>query len=153
MSEHESDLKTRLAEAMKAAMRARERERLAVIRQLMSAFKQYEVDHREALDDAGALAVLDKQLKQRRESIEQYRDAGRDDLAEREAFEIGIIEEFLPEPLSDEALAALIDNAIEATGATSMRDMGRLMARLRPEVAGRAEMARVSAAVKDRLAG
>lgn len=148
-----SPLKTRIADDVKAAMRAGERERLGTLRGIMAALKQVEVDTREALDDAGTIAVLDKLAKQRRESIEQFGKAGRDDLVARETGELGIIQEFLPPPLDEAAIEALIEDAIAQTGAAGMKDMGKVMAKLRPELQGRADMAAVSAQLKARLAG
>ncbi|KAA9131300.1 GatB/YqeY domain-containing protein [Marinihelvus fidelis] len=144
-------LKTRISEDVKQAMRARDKSRLSVLRQISAAIKQIEVDERIVLDDAGVTAVLDKMAKQRRESLEQYTSAGRDDLAAQERFELEILGEFLPEPLSEEELAALIDDAVTSSGASGMQDMGRVMGELKPHVQGRADMKAVSAAVRARL--
>ena len=144
-------LKDRIRQDTVTAMRARDRERLAALRLITSEIKQREVDGRQTLDDAGVLAVLDRMLKQRRDSAEQYRAAGRDELAEAETFEIRVIETYLPAPLSEEELAALVDRAIDESGASSMRDMGGVMTRLRPQVQGRADMAGVSRLVRSRL--
>ena len=144
-------LKDRVRQDTVTAMRARDRERLAALRLIASEIKQREIDGRETLDDAGVLAVLDRMLKQRRDSAEQYRAAGRDELAEAETFEIQVIETYLPAPLSEEELAALVVQAIDESGASSMRDMGGVMARLRPQVQGRADMAEVSRLVRSRL--
>lgn len=146
-----SELKARIGEAVKAAMRAGDKPRLATLRMVSAAIKQKEVDSRESLDDAAVLAVLDKMVKQRRESLAQYRDAGRDDLADREQAELDVIAEFLPRPLSEAELDALIDEAVSATGAASLRDMGKVMGELKPWVQGRADMGAVSARVKARL--
>ncbi len=146
-----SDYKTRLSDTLKDAMRAREMDRVAVIRSVQAAIKQIEIDSQTTLDDAAVLAVLEKQLKQRRESINAYTSAGRQDLADREQAEIDIISGFLPQPLSDGELDALIDAAIGEHGATSIRDMGRVMNALRPQIAGRADAAAVSARIKARL--
>lgn len=146
-----SELKARIGEAVKAAMRAGDKPRLATLRMVSAAIKQKEVDSRESLDDAAVLAVLDKMVKQRRESLAQYRDAGRDDLADREQAELDVIAEFLPRPLSEAELDALIDEAVSATGAASLRDMGKVMGELKPRVQGRADMGAVSARVKARL--
>ena len=145
-------LKDRIRQDTVAAMRARDRARVAALRLVAAEIKQREVDSRESLDDAGVLAVLDRMLKQRRDASEQYRAAGRDELAAAEQFEIEVIETYLPAPLTAEEVAALVAGAVEATGASSMRDMGGVMARLRPEVQGRADMAEVSRLVRERLA-
>lgn len=146
-----SELKARIGEAVKDAMRAGDKPRLATLRMISAGIKQKEVDSRETLDDAAVIAVLDKMVKQRRESLTQYRDAGRDDLADREQAELDIIAEFLPQPLSDAELDAMIDEAVSATGAASLRDMGKVMGELKPRVQGRADMGAVSARVKARL--
>jgi len=146
-------LKSRIQDDVKQAMRARDKARLSALRLVTAAIKQKEVDERIDLDDAQVLGVLDKMAKQRRESLEQYQKAGRDDLAAQEEYELDLLAEFLPEPLSDEALAGLIDQAIEDTGAENMRDMGTVMAALREQVQGRADMKAVSNAVRSRLAG
>jgi uncharacterized protein len=148
-----SPLKTRIADDVKAAMRAGARERLGTLRGIMAALKQVEVDTRETLDDAGTIAVLDKLAKQRRESIEQFGKAGRDDLVARETSELGIIQEFLPPPLDEATIEALIQEAIAETGAVGMKDMGKVMAKLRPALQGRADMAAISAQLKARLVG
>ena len=144
-------LKERIRQDTVAAMRARDRARLGALRLVASEIKQREVDGRQPLDDAGVLGVLDRMLKQRRDAAEQFRAAGRDELADAETFEIGVIESYLPAPLAAEAIAALVDEAIAASGASSMRDMGGVMARLRPQVQGRADMAEVSRLVRGRL--
>lgn len=146
-------LKSRLQDAVKQAMRDGDRERLGTLRMVMAAVKQREVDERRDMDDAEVLAILDKQVKQRRESEEQYRAGGRDDLADREEAEIRVLSEFLPQPLSEEELTGLIDAAISDTGAESIRDMGKVMGRLKPQVQGRADMGAVSQQVKARLSG
>jgi uncharacterized protein YqeY len=146
-------LKARIQEDVKNAMRAHQRERLAVLRLVTAAIKQKEVDERIELDDAQVLAVLDKMVKQRRESLEQYRAAGRDDLADQEAFELELIQTYLPEPLGEEELAGLIRGAIAEVGASSIRDMGAVMNALRAQVQGRADMKAVSQAVKNQLMG
>ncbi len=146
-------LKQRIVEDMKAAMRARDKERLAAIRLITAALKQVEVDERVAsIDDVRTLAVLQKMLKQRRDSIAQYTKANRQDLADREAYEVAIIESYMPEPLGDAELEQLIEAALGDTGAESMRDMGKVMAKLKDRVQGRADMGAVSAKVKNRLA-
>ena len=144
-------LKHRIQEDVKNAMRSHERERLVVLRLVTAAIKQKEVDERIELDDAQVLAVLDKMVKQRRESLDQYRDAGRDDLAEQEAFELGLIQDYLPEQFGEDELAALIESTIAETGASSIRDMGSVMNALRPKVQGRADMKAVSQSVKTHL--
>ncbi len=146
-------LKQRIVEDMKAAMRARDKERLAAVRLITAALKQVEVDERLAsIDDVRTLAVLQKMLKQRRDSIAQYTKANRQDLADREAYEVAIIESYMPEPLDDAELEQLIEAALGDTGAESMRDMGKVMAKLKDRVQGRADMGAVSAKVKNRLA-
>jgi len=148
-----SELKQRIGEDVKAAMRAKDKPRLSALRMVSAAIKQREVDTREELDDAGVVAVLEKMLKQRRDSRQQYAEAGREDLADAEAFEIEIIEAYMPERLSEEELAGLIDEALAETGASSMRDMGKVMGVLKPRVQGRADLGAVSGAVKKRLSG
>ena len=141
----------RIKDAVKDAMRARDKARLASLRLITAEFKRIEVDERIEIDDARALSVLDKMVKQRLDSEAQYRAAGRDELAEVEAFEITVIREDLPEPLNDEALDALVAEAISAIGATSMAQMGAVMGQLKPQVAGRADMGVLSAKVKGQL--
>ncbi|MGB0268021.1 MAG: GatB/YqeY domain-containing protein [Pseudomonadales bacterium] len=141
----------RIKDAVKDAMRARDKARLASLRLITAEFKRIEVDERIEIDDARALSVLDKMVKQRLDSEAQYRAAGRDELAEVEAFEITVIREYLPEPLNDEALDALVTEAISAIGATSMAQMGAVMGQLKPQVAGRADMGVLSAKVKGQL--
>jgi len=136
---------------MKAAMRARDKERLGVIRLMLAEFKRIEVDERIDLDEDRALAVLDKMSKQRRDSAQQFTDAGRDELAAQENFEIGVIAEFLPAQLSDEELSAIIAQAITDSGAESMRDMGKAMALIKPQVQGRADMGNISKLIKAKL--
>jgi hypothetical protein len=145
-------LKARIQEDVKSAMRAHEREQLAALRLLTAAIKQKEVDERIELNDEQVLAVLDKMVKQRRESLEQYRQAGRDDLAAKEQFELDLIQNYLPEPLSENELAELIRSTIAEVGASSIRDMGSVMSALRGQVQGRADMKAVSQAVKAQLA-
>ncbi|MFD2113799.1 GatB/YqeY domain-containing protein [Thiorhodococcus fuscus] len=144
-------LKQQIQDAMKAAMKAGEKDKLGVIRLIMAAIKQREVDERIELDDAQVLAVLDKMVKQRRDSISQYESAGREDLAEVERFEVGIIQAYLPTPLTDAEIAQMVDSAISETGAAAMSDMGKVMGILRPQIQGRADMGAVSALVKQRL--
>ena len=144
-------LKQRIQEEMKTAMKAGEKRRLGTIRLLLAAIKQREVDERIELDDTQILAVLDKMVKQRRDSIEQFEKAGRTELAEQEQFEIGVLQEYLPEALSDDEIAALIDQAITSTGASSIRDMGKLMGQLKPKLQGRADMGAVSTLIREKL--
>ena len=147
----DSTLTAIIKDAMKAAMRAKEKERLGTIRLIQAEFKRIEVDERIAIDDARALAVLDKMVKQRRDSEQQYRDAGREELAAIEAREISVLQEFMPTPFSEEELVALVDVAIAAAGATGMQAMGAVMGQLKPKLQGRADMGAVSKLVKARL--
>ena len=144
-------LKAQILDDVKNAMRAQDRERLGALRLISAAIKQIEVDERIELNDAQVLAVLDKMVKQRRESLEQFEKAGREDLAAKERFELGIIQAYMPEPLSAEELTALIQSAIAQLGASSIRDMGPVMNALREQVQGRADMKAVSQAVKAQL--
>ena len=144
-------LKERIQQDMKDAMRAADKPRLATIRLILAAIKQIEVDERRDLDDTGITIVLDRMVKQRRESISQFEKAGRTDLVDQEATELAIIQTYLPEPLSEGELNALIDEAMAQTGASSIKDMGRVMALLKPELQGRADMGAVSAMIKARL--
>ena len=144
-------LKARIQDDVKNAMRSHERDRLATLRLVTAAIKQKEVDERIDLNDEQVLAVLDKMVKQRRESLEQYEKAGREDLAETERFELDMIQTYLPDPLGADELAALIRSTIEDLGAGSIRDMGPVMNALRGQVQGRADMKAVSQAVKDQL--
>ena len=145
-------LKNQITDDMKTAMKAGDKDRLKVVRLILAAVKQVEVDKRVELDDAGVLSVLDKMVKQRRDSVEQFVKGGREDLAAIERAEIGILETYLPEQLGDEELDALIDAAISATGAESIRDMGKVMGQIKSQAAGRADMGVVGAKVKTRLA-
>ena len=144
-------LKQRIQDDMKAAMKAGEKDRLGVIRLILAAIKQIEVDERIVLDDVRTLAVLDKMLKQRRDSIAQYQAAGRTDLANAENAESLIIQEYLPQALADDEIEAMIAEAIAETGASGMAGMGKVMAVLKPKMQGRADMAQVSARIKARL--
>jgi uncharacterized protein YqeY len=144
-------LKARIQDDVKNAMRSHERDRLGALRLVTAAIKQKEVDERIELSDEQVLAVLDKMVKQRRESLEQYEKAGRADLAEKEQFELDLIQTYLPEPMDAGELAALIRTTIEELGASSIRDMGQVMNTLRGQVQGRADMKAVSQAVKDQL--
>ena len=144
-------LKEDIQSNMKDALRAGQKQRLSVTRMLLAAVKQREIDERVELDDAGVLQVVDKLIKQRREAAAQFGDAGRQELAEQELAEIEVLKEYLPEPLSEAELAALIDDVIGATGAASIRDMGKVMNAIRERAQGRADMAAVSSQVKARL--
>ena len=146
-----SALKEQLTTAMKDAMRAKDKARLGVVRMALSAIKQIEVDERIELDDERSLAVLDKLIKQRKDSATQYRDAGRNDLAETEEAEMAVLQEFLPTPLTDAEIDALIDDAVAQTGAAGMQDMGKVMGVLKPRLQGRADIGAVSGKVKQRL--
>jgi len=146
-------LKERITEDMKAAMRASEKERLSTIRLLQAAIKQREVDERVTLDDAQVIAVLEKMVKQRRESITQFEQGGRQDLAAREQAEITLLQGYLPAPLTDAEIDALIREAISSTAATSIKDMGKVMGIVKSRAAGRADMGAVSARIKATLAG
>ena len=146
-------LKTQLSDDMKAAMKAGDKERLAVIRLVNAAIKQKEVDERIELDDAQVIAVLDKMVKQRRDSVSQFDAAGRDDLAGIERNEIAVIEHYLPARMSEAEIENVIDAAMHETGATGPGDMGKLMGVLKPRLAGKADMGEVSAIVKRRLSG
>ena len=144
-------LKTRILEDVKTAMRAQQREQLAALRLITASIKQKEVDERIELSDEQVLAILDKMTKQRRDSLEQYEKAGREDLAATERFELDLIQTYLPERLGEDELAALIKSALTEVGASSIRDMGSVMNALRGQVQGRADMKAVSQAVKAQL--
>ncbi len=144
-------LKGQITEDMKSAMKAGEKDRLKVVRLILAAIKQIEVDTREQLDDVQALAVLTKMVKQRRDSIEQFEKGDREDLAAIERAEIVVLEDYLPEQLSADELAAMVDEVIQATGAESIRDMGKVMGQIKAKASGRADMGAVSATVKERL--
>ena len=148
----DTTLKTRISDAMKAAMRAREKERLGAIRLIQAEIKRIEVDERIEIEDERLLTVLDKMLKQRRDSAKQYQDAGRPELADRELAEIAVIQEFLPAQLDEGEIDALAADAVAQSGAQSMQDMGKVMAILKPQVQGRADMGLVSKVVKSKLA-
>ena len=138
---------------VKTAMKARDKERLATLRLIQAEFKRIEVDERVEIDDTRALAVLDKMVKQRRDSAQQYTDAGRSELADKENAEIDVIQGYLPAQLGEDELIGMIDEAIAASGASGMQAMGAVMGALKPKVQGRADMAAVSQLVKARLAG
>jgi uncharacterized protein len=146
-------LKQRLQDDMKAAMKAGDKRRLGVVRLINAAIKQREVDERVELDDTQVLVVLDKMLKQRRDSIAQYEQAGREDLAAQERFEVGICQAYMPAALAEDEIAGLIAEAIDSTGASGMQDMGKVMALLKPKLQGRADMAAVSKQIKAKLTG
>lgn len=146
-------LKDRITEDMKAAMRSKDAPRLAAIRLLLAAMKQREVDERVTLSDADVIAIVDKLLKQRRESIAQFGKAGRDDLVAGEQFEVTVLSAYMPQPLSESEVAAAIGDAIATTGAAVPGDMGKVMGVLKGRLAGRADLSAVSALVKARLSG
>lgn len=149
MAEH--SLKAAVTEAMKAAMKARDKARLSAIRLILADFKRIEVDERIEIDDARCLAVLDKMCKQRRDSIQQYENAGRDELAAIEYAEIDVIQGFLPQQLSEQELDAMVAQAIADSGADSIKGMGQVMAILKPQIQGRADVGQVSQRVKTKL--
>lgn len=144
-------MQERLKDEMKQAMRSREKARLGTIRLMLAAIKQKEVDERIVLDDQQVIAVLDKMLKQRRESIKQYRDASRDDLVEVEAAEVLVIQDFLPQALTEDEISDMVQSAIADCSASSIKDMGKVMAILKPAMQGRADMAVVSVKIKELL--
>ncbi len=146
-----ADIKSRISDDVKAAMRSKDKEKLAALRLIQAAFKQKEVDERIELDDAQSTAILDKMAKQHRDSIEQCQQAGRDDLVEKEQFELDIIDSYLPAKLSEAEITNMIEAAIAETGAASMKDMGKVMGRLKGELQGRADMSQVSGMIKSRL--
>jgi uncharacterized protein YqeY len=145
-------LKSQLTEDMKTAMKSGDKDRLGVIRLINAAIKQREVDERIVLDDAAVLAILEKMLKQRRDSISQFEAAGRTDLADIEKFEVGVIGHYLPAQLSDAEVDAAVAAAISESGATSAKDMGKVMGLVKPKVAGRTDMGKLSERVKAKLA-
>lgn len=146
-------LKIRINDDLKAAMRAGDARRRDALRLLLAALKQREVDERKALEDAGVIAVIDKMIKQRRDSIEQFEKGGRQDLADAERFEIGVLEAYMPKAMGEDEITAAVTAALTETGAASPSDMGKVMAVLKPKLAGRADMGKVSALVKSRLSG
>jgi len=146
-----SDLQKQIKDSVISAMKAGEKERLKIIRLMTSAMKQIEVDERIELDDARIIAILDKMVKQRRESIAQFKTAARDDLIKQENYEIDIIQEFLPQALSEEEVDTIVSQAIEQTGASSIKDMGKVMGLVRPQIIGRADMGEVSGRIKSTL--
>ncbi|KAF3978304.1 MAG: GatB/YqeY domain-containing protein [Methylococcales symbiont of Iophon sp. n. MRB-2018] len=146
------ELKTRIKDEMKAAMRAKDKERLVVIRTILAAFKQIEVDERIELDNARMIVILDKMQKQRRESIKQFNDAGRTDLSEIEEAELLVIQDYLPKALAESEMNELLEKAVLESGAESIKDMGKVMAILKPQMIGRADMSVVAKIIKARLA-
>ncbi|MEO1880430.1 MAG: GatB/YqeY domain-containing protein [Methylococcales bacterium] len=146
-------LKSRIKDDMKVAMRAKDKERLIVIRTILAAIKQIEVDERVELDNERIVVVLDKMLKQRRESIKQFNEAGRTDLSDIEEAEVLVVQSFLPKALSEDEIKALVEQAITAAAAESVKDMGKVMGILKPQMLGRADMSVVGKLIKARLAG
>ena len=144
-------MQERLTAEMKACMKAKNKERLVVVRSLIAAIKQVEIDSGVAVDEAAALAIVDKAMKQRRDSHQQFLDADRPDLAEQEAFEMTVIQDFMPEALTEEEINILIEEAMTSSGAASMQDMGKVMGLLKPAMQGRADMAVVSKLIKAKL--
>ncbi|MGB8855057.1 MAG: GatB/YqeY domain-containing protein [Burkholderiales bacterium] len=144
-------LRDQITEDMKSAMRAKETERLNAIRLLLAALKQKEVDERVTLADADVISIIEKMLKQRRDSISQFEAAKRQDLADKEKFEVGILEAYMPQAMSEADVATAIDVAIKSSGAVGMKDMGKVMAALKPLLAGRADMAKASVLIKAKL--
>ncbi len=147
----DSELKTRINDDVKSAMRAKDKDRLGALRLITAAIKQKEVDERIELDDTGVLAVLEKMVKQRKDSIEQYSKAGRDDLIAKEQFELDLIQGYLPEQMSEAEIEAVVAEAVAATGASEMKDMGKVMGMVKPKVQGKADMGLVSKLVKAKL--
>lgn len=146
-------LRAQVSDDMKAAMRAKDSARLNAIRLLLAAMKQREVDERIELSDGQVIEVIEKMLKQRRDSISQYEAANRQDLADAEKFEVGVLQTYLPQPLSDAEVATLLDAAIAETGAEGVKDMGKVMALVKPQIIGRADVGKVSGLIKARLGG
>jgi uncharacterized protein YqeY len=146
-----TDLKGRIQEDMKLALRSGDKRRLGALRLILAAIKQREVDERVSLDDAQVLTVMERMIKQRQEALAHYQAAGRQDLAEQETFEVETIRSYMPTPLTPDELASLIDEALRSTGATTLKDMGKVIAALKPSVQGRTDMAQLSALIKERL--
>ncbi len=144
-------LKAQISDDMKSAMKAGDKDRLKVVRLMLAAIQQVEIDQRTELDDAAVLTVLDKMVKQRRDSVSQFTDGGRQDLADIEVAEIGVLEAYLPEQLAESELDEIIEQAIRDSGAESIRDMGKVMGQVKARAAGRADMGAVGAKVKERL--
>ncbi len=153
MSDTQGSLSQRISEAMKSALRSGDKRRLGTIRLVMSAIKQREVDERIALDDTQTLAVLEKMIKQRRDSINQYQSAQRQDLVDQEEYEIGVLQEYMPAALSEAEIDAMIAAAITSTGAASAKDIGKVIGAVKAEMQGRADMGKVSAKIKAKLGG
>ena len=146
-------LKARITDHMKTAMRAKDAPRLSAIRLLLAAIKQREVDERKDMSDADVMSVIEKMMKQRRDSIEQFQKGGRQDLVDVEQFELSVLQAYLPKALSDAEVEAAVAAAVQSCGAKGMADMGKVMAVLKPQLAGRADMGKVSALVKAKLSG
>jgi uncharacterized protein len=146
-------LKDRITEDMKTAMRAKDQPRLSTVRMLLAAMKQREVDERIVLDDAAVMAIAEKMIKQRRESIAQFEKAGRTDLVDNETFELGVLSGYLPQQLGEAEIAEAVSVAVSESGAAGVKDMGKVMALLKSRLAGKADMGRVSAVVKSKLGG
>jgi len=146
-----SDTKLQIEAEVKNAMRARDKQRLGVLRLIMSEFKRVEVDERIELEDSRVLVILDKMLKQRKDSLSQFEAAGRDDLVAQESFELDILREFMPQQLSTEEVKSIVEAVISELGATSIKDMGKIMGILKPRVQGRADMAEIGSLVKASL--
>jgi hypothetical protein len=146
-----SEIQSTIKDEMKLAMKSRAKQRLGVIRLIQAEFKRIEVDERIELDDARVLAVLDKMIKQRRDSVKQYEDADRQELADQETFEIGVIAEFLPQALTPEEISELIEDALDQVEATGMKAMGQVMAILKPKIQGRADIGKISSLLKAKL--
>lgn len=153
MTDPAGTLKERINQDVKNAMRSQDKRRLGALRLIMAAIKQREVDERITVDDPTLLGILEKMLKQRRDSMTQYQKGGRDDLAEQEAYEIDLIQEYLPKPLTEAEVNAMIESAVQNTGAASIKDMAKVMGALRAQVTGRFDMGELSARVRTRLAG
>jgi uncharacterized protein YqeY len=146
-------LKQRIQDDVKAAMKAKDKARLGTLRLITAAIKQREVDERAELDDSQVLSILDKMIKQRRDSVAQYESAGRQELADQEKSEIAIIEDYLPAGLSEDEITSMIESTIQELGAAGMQAMGKVMGKLKPQMQGRADMGKVSALVKQKLSG
>lgn len=146
-------LKDRIVEDMKTAMRAKDAPRLSAIRLLLAGIKQREVDERIELDDAQVTSVIEKMLKQRKDSITQFESAGRQDLVDIEKFEVSVLQSYMPQPMSEQEVSALLEEAIAAIGAKEIKDMSKVMAAIKPKLVGRADMAKVSAELRSRLGG
>jgi uncharacterized protein YqeY len=146
-----SEIQSTIKDEMKLAMKARAKQRLGVIRLIQADFKRIEVDERIELDDARVLAVLDKMIKQRRDSVKQYEDADRQELADQETFEISVISEFLPQALTPEEISEMIEDALDQVEATGMKAMGQVMAILKPKIQGRADIGKISSLLKAKL--